>query len=167
MAAPDERSGDAHASPGGVNLHADRRLEPRFRRTRLRAELDALLFGQHLRIHQAHGAGVHRRKQPLERGDEHRSLRRLFLAAVGDFDRLHGSIRQGQRQAAQAAGQIEERRQPAQQVSTHPRHVDREGEVTRDQRLADGAADLHRHALLRFGGRGGEMRRQNHAIEHP
>src|ERR1041385_440050 len=51
----------------GVHLHADRRHESPPRDTRLHAELDALLLGQHLRVHETDRPSVHRGKQAFER----------------------------------------------------------------------------------------------------
>ena len=165
VAAADERSGDAHATARRVDFDADRRFESGLRCAGARAELDALFVGEHLRVHQAHGPGIHGREQSLQRRHEHGTLRRFLLAAVGDFDRFHLTVGERERQPAQPPRQIEQRREPPEQITAHAGHVDRKRQIAGNERLADGGADLHRDAFLRLGGGRGEMRGQDHAVQ--
>ena len=126
VTAADERAGDAHAPPRGIDLHADRCLESRLGCACPHTELDAFLFGDHLRVHEADRPGVHGREQSLERRDQHRPLRGFFLSSISDFYGLHRTVRERQGEATEAAREIEQRCQSTQQIAAHSRHVDRE-----------------------------------------
>src|SRR2546428_119718 len=167
VAVADQRPGHADAPARRVDLDADRGLESGLWGAGAGAELNPLLFGEHLRVDQAHGTRVHGREQPLERGHEHWSLRRLFFSAVRAFHRFHGSVGVPQRQPPQPSREIEQRCEPPQQVTAHPGHVDREREIAGDQCITHRAADFHCDALLRLGRGRREMRGQDHTVERP
>src|SRR5439155_461842 len=97
VAVADEGTGDAHPAPLRRELHAHRGLEPRLGRAALASMLDASLFRDEQRVHEAHRLHAHRAEQPLDRRDLDGPRRRFVFAAIGDLDRLYWSVHQSQR----------------------------------------------------------------------
>jgi hypothetical protein len=90
---------------------------------------------------------------------------RPSTAAVVHLDGGDRPIHERQRQPAQAACQVEQWSEPAQQVARNAGDVDRGRQIAGEQRVAHRTADLQAHPLLRLRRGRGEVRREDHALE--
>ncbi len=117
--------------------------------------------------------GVHRAGQePLEVSLEHRHReggKRLGgdLPAVLDGHLRKPSFEALRLEPPELLRQREVRSEPLAQLRVHRRDIDRVAGHPVPQVLAHLARDAHRHLLLGLGGRGGEVRRENHVVESP
>ena len=134
------------ARPGAVRLH----------------DLQPALPGDRLGVHESDGRRQHRAEQPDQhRADEHVVVAVGELAVVADADYLDAILGKLGEQAAQSLGEPDIGLQPPELLRGDGREVDGVTHDAGTQELAHAGGRLETHELLRFPGRGRDMRRRH------
>ena len=103
------------------------------------------------------------RISPAKRGADQRArVHRRRRAVEQDLDLLDRVFGHLADKGAEHLGELDERLQPRRLFGRDRRHVDGVGDRALDQIVGHLLGDLQRDILLRFGGRGAEMRRADH-----